>query len=141
MDLTRLPPLTERVLPPPTPPLTPDGRSEVTLQRGMVSFPFTRAEDQDDDTASQGSMTTWIGDRDGEALPSNQDQNNRAFDYDWADEGADTPPIPWARIQSYTDFHDNKSAHNYWQWDKNELKWRHVDAQTGEIVFCSSELD
>ena len=83
-------------------------------------------------------MTTWIGDRDGEALPK---QEGRSFNFDWADENADEPPIAWEKVQAYTDFHDNKEAHQYWQWDMKEMKWRHVDPETGEVVYCSSELD
>lgn len=138
MDFTRPPRVTERALRPPTPPPTSDGRSDVVPRRGMFHYTCSRTKDQDDDVASQGSMTTWVGDRDGE---SNQNHKGPAFDYDWADENADTPPISWDEIQSYTDFHDNRRSHSYWQWDRNELKWRHVDAQTGEVVFCSPELD
>ena len=86
-------------------------------------------------------MKTWIGDRDGEALSNAQHRKGVVFDYDWADAQADNPPIPWDQVQAYTDFHDNKDAHEYWKWDPKELKWRHEDAETGEVVYCPSELD
>lgn len=138
VDLTWPPKVEDRRLRPLTPPLTSTTPSEPRLHEDILTFPYPSPRKQDDDTASQGSMTTRRGDKDGEILPS---AKGRSFNFDWADKEADEPPIPWEQVQSYTDFHDNKAAHEYWQWDRREMKWRHVDAETGEVLYCPAELD
>ena len=87
-------------------------------------------------------MTTWPADNDKEdGGPSSRVRGDSSFDFDWSDEQADKPPIPWEDIQSYVDFHENRAAHEYWEWDRAVLKWRHVDAETGQAVFCNTGLD
>ncbi|SPO04894.1 uncharacterized protein DNG_07579 [Cephalotrichum gorgonifer] len=95
----------------------------------------------DDDVASQGSMRTWTGERDGVNLQNARNPGTVLFNYDPHDSASDPPPIPWEEVQSYTDFRDNKEAHAYWKWDPAMLMWTHTDADTGEVVFCPSELD
>lgn len=102
-----------------------------------------RREDiRDDDTESQRSMTTWPGDRgEDDEYTSARSQGDGSFDFDWSDEKGDEPPVTWTEVQSCVDFKENREAHEYWEWDREVLKWRHVDAKTGEVVFCNAELD
>lgn len=125
-----------------SPSLSSIGEPDVNIQDGATAFTLLGETTRDDDAESQGSMTTWPGDRgEDEEGTSAQDRGDSSFNFDWSDERGDKQPVPWKEIQSYVDFHENRDAHEYWEWDREVLKWRHVDAETGEAVFCNAELD
>jgi len=63
------------------------------------------------------------------------------YDFDWADGQSQNPPVPWNQIESYRSFQENKAAHDFWKWDREAQKWKHVDEDTGEIIYCPDELD
>jgi len=70
-----------------------------------------------------------------------QQLSTRQFDYDHLDPTSDAPPVSWRQVESYASFYENTQAHEFWDWDKDEMKWKHVDQETGEVLYCPDELD
>ena len=132
---------------------TPDG--EISFRRKNVRYteptpPGTEEsssveeddeDDQMDDTVSIHSMTTWPDREPSKGSESSELKQVVRFDYDWADANADEPPVPWEEVPSYIDFHANRVAHDYWKWDPDVQKWKHIDEKTGETIYCPAELD